>query len=258
MTIKTRVKFYYDYVISDQNFYLNFSEGGAELTAILDPGSYSFTELGNHVASKLSEFGSQEYTVTFDRTLRKYTISAPSNFELLALTGSNVGLGAWSTIGFSAVDLTGSNTYKSDLSAGKEYLPQFLPQNYISFNHWKEFAEAKINESASGSVEVYSLGTRQFMQMDIQFSTDIDQGKNSPIETNLTGIADLVSFMDYAITKGDVEFMEDRDNPAVFDTIILESTPRNNKGVGFSLKEKYGQGLPGYFDTGTLKFRKKV
>jgi hypothetical protein len=36
---------------------------------------------------------------------------------------------------------------------------------------------------------------------------------------------------------------------------MLESTPEDAKGLKYKLKELYGQGLPGYFETGVLKFR---
>ena len=66
----------------------------------------------------------------------------------------------------------------------------------------------------------------------------------------------MISFLDYAITKGDIEYMEDRDLPDNFISVILESTSKNKNGVGYQLKEN--KQVPGYFDTGILKFRKKV
>tara|TARA_R110000764_G_scaffold71815_1_gene147720 strand:- start:485 stop:1255 length:771 start_codon:yes stop_codon:yes gene_type:complete len=256
MTIETRVKFYYDYVIDSSNQYLNFSEGAAEITAVLAPGRYSFTTLAGEVAQKLSISGNQDYTVATDRINRKYTISAVGDFEILASSGSNFGLSAWSRLGFDDTDLVGTNAYEAQSASGSEYIPQFIPQNFIRFEHWKEFAEAKINESSSGVVELYSIGTRQFMQMDLKYSTDIRRVKSSPIEDRENGISDLISFLDYAITKGDIEYMEDRDLPDNFISVILESTSKNKNGVGYQLKEN--KQVPGYFDTGILKFRKKV
>ena len=86
----------------------------------------------------------------------------------------------------------------------------------------------------------------------------MEQRKFGPIENNPNGVRDLRQFLSYAITKGSIEVMFDRDDPDTFFTIILESTPISRTGTGFKLRPKYGQNLPDYYETGILKFRKKA
>jgi len=42
---------------------------------------------------------------------------------------------------------------------------------------------------------------------------------------------------------------------STFEKVILESTGESKDGVGFKIKEMYDQGLPGYYESGTLVFR---
>jgi len=260
MSITTTPVFYYGFTITVNDIYINFSEdaGATELTATLSAGSYSFTDLASEVALRLNNIGGQEYTVTASRADRTFTISAPGNFQLLFSSGSNSGLSAASVLGFAATDLTGADTYTGS-AAGSEYIPQFPLQNYVALNDYQEIAQANINESASGSVEVYSIGTRKFLEFNLGPITDNPMGKGSLFIQNTNAVSELRSFMEYAITKGDIEFMEDKDNRSVLTaTIILERTPTSGTGTGFKLRELYGRGLVGFFETGTLRFRERT
>lgn len=257
MTIQTKSAFIFDFVIDAESSLLNFDEGSIELTAELNPGSYTMTELADEISRALNIIGTQEYSVSLDRSTRKYTISAASNFTLLSSTGSNVGFGAWEVMGFStASDKTGSNSYESDNSAGQLFRPQFHLQSYISFDDWQGFASSNINESASGVTEIYSLGSRKFSEFNISYQNNgIAGSKGSSIDYDANGVDNLRNFMEFAITKGPMEFIPDRDNFAIFDKIILERTPANSKGTEFKLKELVNRNLVGYFETGVLKFR---
>lgn len=255
--ITTTPVFYYNYKITAENYFLNFDDGDGELAAELRQGNYSATELGVEIARAMSEYGSQDYTVTFDRDTRKYTISAVGSFNLLAFSGANIGLGCFSTIGFAATDLTASTSYESDTSAGSEFIPQFPLQDFIGFDDWQEFAEANINESASGLVEVYSIGSRSFMEFNITLATDYPQGRNGIIRNDANGVSKLRTFMQYCITKGNLEFMPDSSDRSTYSTVLLEKTPTSSTGTGYQLKELYGKGLSGYYETGKLKWRLK-
>lgn len=256
MSILTTPIFYYDFVVTVNDIYLNFDEGSIELTAIIDAGSYSFTDLGNQIALKMNNVGSQVYTVVANRADRTYTISADSNFSLLFATGSNAGLSVGSVIGFST-DQTGSNSYTGSL-AGKEYVPQFLLQDYVGLDDFQEFAEAKVNESASGVVEVFSIGQRKFLEFSIGPITDKPMRNGGLFIQNTNAVSELRNFLEYLITKGPIEFMENRDsNRDSFRTLILESTPTSSTGTGFKLRELYSRGLLGFFETGRLKFRER-
>lgn len=255
--ITTTPVFYYNYKITAENYYINFDDGSGEIAGQLTQGNYSATELGVELARAMTEYGGQDYTVTFDRDTRKYTISAIGAFDLLITTGSNIGLGVFSTIGFNGADLTGLTSYESDIAAGSEFIPQFKPQDFVGFDDWQEFAEANINESASGLIEVYSIGSRSFMEFNLTLATDIDQGRNGIITTDANGVAKLRAFMQYCITKGNLEFMPDETDRNTYYTILLEKTPTSSTGTGYQLKELYGRGLAGYFETGKLKWRLK-
>jgi hypothetical protein len=254
--IKTTPVFYFDYRITAESFYLNFIDDILEIAAELRPGNYSAENLAIEISRAMSDFGNQDYSCTFDRDTREFTISALNPFDLLILSGANAGLSAFPTLGFVGADLTGLSTYTGQ-TTGKEFIPQFPPQDFIGFDDFKEFAEAKINESASGEVEVYSIGQRSFMEFNLTLATDLDQGRNGIIRTDSNGVFKLREFLAYCITKGDLEFMPDKNDRSTYQTIILESTPSSSSGTGYRLEELYGRGLPEYFETGKLKWRLK-
>ncbi len=259
MTINTKSSFIFDFVIDSESTYLNFDEGSIELTAQLEPDSYSMQGMANEVARALNNTGALTYTCTVDRTTRVFTISADGVFNLLCNTGSNVGLSGWEIFGFStAADRTGLTTYDGDNPGGKIFTPQFLLQDYISFNDWQGFASSSVNESASGVTEVYSLGSRQFAQFNITLQNNGLGGVAGQIlEYDANGVGNLRDFMQFAITKGPIEMMEDRDLVSVYDTMILESTSKSKNGTEFQLKELYNRNLTGWFESGKLKFRKQ-
>jgi hypothetical protein len=68
-------------------------------------------------------------------------------------------------------------------------------------------------------------------------------------------VSDARTFLAYAVTKADLEFIPDVSSASVFTKCILESTDADSNGLGFKLKEMYSQGLVGYYETGLLKFR---
>lgn len=239
--------------VTKSNFYLNFNEGAGELTAELNVSSYTMSTIGVEISRAMNEVGTQEYTVTFDRDTRKLTISAASNFDLLIFSGSNIGLGVFTLIGFTGADQTGTNSYEGD-AIGSTYTTQFLPQDFKSFDHNKKGISPSINESASGEVEIITFGDNKFMEFNIKYITDKARTKGSAIENNPTGIQDTIDFLEFATGKSKMEFMQDRDNPASFDLVLLERTAKDKMGVGYELKED--KKLIGYFETGKLQFRK--
>ena len=255
MTITTRSQFYYSDPVAVENRFLDFSEGGPEINGEVDVGSRSPSNLLSAVSRALNSAGALVYSVTFNRVTNRAVISAPTNFELLVTTGTNSGQSVFGLLGFT-VDKTGSNSYESDVDFITIYRPQFLLQKYISPDRWQENVKATISEAANGVVETFSFGERSFYEFDIMFITDIAQGANSPIETNATGVADAIDFLKFCATKSDLEFMPNRDTPAVFDTVLFESGAGNSKGTGFKLGAMRGGELPYYYETKTMKFRK--
>lgn len=257
MSIETYSLFYYlDDDITTANQNIDFNEGGGELTAVLTPGTYTHTELATVIKTALDSAGGQTYTVAFNRTTRTYTISASSNFSLLVSSGTHIGTGPFTLMGFTGADLSGTNTYTSNVGAGSEYEPQFKLQGFVDADDNQEKIDASVNESSTGDIEVVSFGTRSIHEMNIRFATNKDVSKSGYIKNNATGVADLRSFMQKAITKAPFEFMPDIATKSSFDKVILESTPESGKGVGYKLKELSLNGGPtGFFETGTLRMR---
>jgi hypothetical protein len=95
------------------------------------------------------------------------------------------------------------------------------------------------------------------MEFNLTLATDLDQGRNGIIRTDSSGVFKLREFLAYCITKGDLEYMPDKNDRSTYQTIILESTPSSSSGTGYRLEELYGRGLPEYFETGKLKWRLK-
>lgn len=252
MSIFTKPVFYYGFTVTTNDIYINFDEGLGELTALVSAGRYSFEGLTQAVASALNSIGGQEYTVVTNRDTRRYTISAPSNFDLLFGTGSNSGLSIRDVMGYSQTDKTGSNSYTSENTAGSEFIPQFPLQNFVAPEDFTEFASANVNESGSGLVETYSIGTRSFFEFNMRPITN-NRLRNY---NNQSAIEQAREFLNYCITKGELEIMRDGDSKNSFETILLERSATSSTGTGLKLNELYGNGLTGFFESGLLRFRK--
>lgn len=248
--------FFYTNAVTLDNNFLSFAEGGPEKKAELDVGARSPTDLLTEVSRAMNVIGTQVYTVTFNRITNRVTISAPSNFSLLVFSGTTSTISVFGLLGFTGADRTGANTYTGDSDFVSIYRPQFFLQSYVPFDKYREAIQASVNESANGVLEILSFGERQFMEFILDYITDIDQGSENIIETNLTGVNDCLDFMNFLILRSPFEFVPDRDLQNTYIKIQLEKTSTNQDGVGFKLNEKIGDGLAGYFDSGKLTFRK--
>jgi hypothetical protein len=257
MTIRTRSVFYFVEEITEENFSLNFIEPNAdnvELNAKLGIGSYTMSDLAIEVENKLNQTGQVTYNVTFDRDTRIMTIAGDDLFNILASSGSNIGITAWATIGFTT-DQTGLSSYNGDSAFGSEYLPQYFLQDYIDKNDNLDNIQSSINESASGDVEVVTFGDLRFYEFNIRWITDTLPKSGSWLEYRENAVQKARDFLTFCIRKQDLEFMPDRDTRGTFDKVILESTRASRNGTGFLLRELTGQGLDEYYETGRLRFR---
>lgn len=256
MSLRTFSKFYYGHTVDETNNKINFKEGGgAELTATLNIGSYSLTDYCAEIKRALDVAGALTYTVTVSRTTRIITVATTSTISLLTTSGTNASESAFSMMGFSGADKTGSSSYAGSGASGSVYSPQFILQDHISSDNWQQSVDAVVNKSASAQIEVVRFGIESFIQFSIKFATNINQPSAGPITSNTSGVSQLVTFMQYLITKAPIEYMENSSNPSTYETIILESTPDSQSGTGYKLKEMYDKGLPGYFETPILKMR---
>lgn len=255
MSLTTHSKWYYGHEITTLNRKIPFNEGASELNATLTVGSYTLTEFATEVGRAMTAAGGQTYTASLNRTTRIITISATSNFQLLTTSGTTIGADCYSLIGFSGANKTGTNTYTGSVASGSEYSTQFICQDYVSNEDFQGAADAVVNRSASGKVEVVKFGSEEFIELSLKYVTSLTMPSGAPIRNSTTGHADLRSFMQYLITKNRCEFMPDEDTPSTFESVILEKTPEGDKGTAYKLKEMYGKGLPGFYETGVLKFR---
>ncbi len=252
MSLLTHSKFYFGYLVDTDNYNISFNEGGPELVAVMQLGAYTATEYAVEVARAMTEAGGQDYACAFSRTTRAMTISAAGNFQL-NVSSSTYGSLAFDDMGFTGSDRTGDNDYTGS-ATGTEYATQFILQSYVSSEDNSRSVDATINRSASGRVEVFSFGQESFVEMNIKYLTD-RQTDGNRIRYNAAGVAAIRALMNHLVLKYPVEFMANEAAPATFEKLILESTQEDSKGIGFKLREMYGEGLPFYFETGVLKMR---
>lgn len=256
MAIETRSAFYFGHNVTASNNRISFDEGSGELNATIEIGAVTLTTFASRVAAAMTSAGTQTYSASVDRSTREITISASSNFSLLVSSGSTTGTSAYSLIGFTGADRSGSNSYTGNNGSGQQYRPQFWLMDYVPKENLSRRIDTARNQSSSGKVEVISFGRIEFVKMNITYITNISQGANSDvIETNLTGVADANTFMRYITEIRPIEFMPDRDAPNTKSDLLLEKTPSSGQGTDYELKELLGRGLAGYYETGELEFR---
>lgn len=255
MSLKTHSKFYYGFEITADTQNLDFNEGAAELTATLEIGGYTFTGFVNELSRAINAAGGQTYVVAGNRSTRKITISAAGNFALLVATGSHLGTSVFSIAGFTGADVSGADTYTGNVATGSVYSTQFIIQSHVPSAHQTGPAYGTVNKSASGKRETVTFGTEKFIDGNLMFINDYAQSTGGPIRNNQSGVANALAFLAFAIGGSPFEFMPNEDAPGTFEGVVLEATPEDKNGLRFKLKEMYDRGLPGYYETGLLKFR---
>lgn len=258
MGIKTYSAFVYGHTVTDDNKYINFSEGSGELSAEIEIGSYTLDAYRDAVGLALNGAGSLDYTVTVDRATRKLTVSASANFDLLIASGFQLSISAFPLMGFTGADLTGQASYQGDISSGRYFEPQLFLQSFVDFKDNVKTLDASVNQSASGAVEVVSYGTVKFMECNITLQTNIPQGKGSVLKSDVAGYDNLRSFLSYCITKAPIEFIPDVNAPSIYTDCLLESTRESKDGVDFTVKELYSRGFSEYYESGLITFRELI
>lgn len=253
MSILTKSAFYYGHTVTTENNAIDFNEGGSELNATLNIGNYSLTEYAAEIKRALDAAGALTYTVTFNRTTRIITISAGSNFALLTTSGTRAGTSAFSMAGFSGADKTGANSYAGSAGSGSEFLPMSRLDDYIPSSLWKGKQDGVVNRAASGRIQAVYFGDVKFFQMNIVNQANDGTTRSGIITANASGLDQLVAFMDYAITKGKMEFMPDVSSRSTFYKIVLESTRQDKNGLEYQLK-KIAK-AHGYYETDAMVMR---
>jgi len=258
--IDTYSAFYYGYTITAQPYsgYLNIDEGAGEITVSVPVGSYTLQTLAEAIRSALLSQATLEYEVTVDRLTRKLTISAPSAFDLLTSSGSNVGTSIWSLIGFSTdADKTGALSYTSDSASGDAYFPQFPLQSYVSDEDLQSYNQSTKNVASDGTtVEVINFGTARFIEMDIKFITSrTDVADGVLIKKNSRGLEDARRFLQDLTQLNEFEFMPDRSSPGTYKRCIVERMPEFESGTGYRLRELFNENLRDIYETGIIRLR---
>lgn len=252
--LSTNSKFYYGWQITTANRNLDFNDG-ANKTAVLKVGYYTSQSLALEIKKKMDALSSLDFTVTFNRITRRFTISSTANFSLLFSSGSNSGTSPALVLGYTNTDKTAASSYLAESVSGYEYKTQFPIQSYKDPSTNRKAIDGVVNESASGISEVIKYGNKRFMEAELLFVTNIIQADGSVIRTNYQGREDALQFLEWCTERGQVEFMKDENKPSEFNIFELESTPTDSKGLDFDLIEMYDRSLPYYYRIGPLKFR---
>lgn len=250
--------FYFGHTITQDNQNIPFIEDGdaQNRVAVLNVGAYSLSDFVLEINRALNATGSQEYLVGLDRDTRIISISATDKtFDLQVADPEYTEISTYSLMGYTT-DKTGLMSYIGDEASGESFQPQFILQKYIDFQDDQSSNQVTVNESASGVVEVVKYGNINIMSCNITLQTNIPQSENAPILNDLNGEDNLRSFMQYIVTKAPIEFIRDSEDANSFDECFLESTAKDKSGTGFVLKELYARKLIGYWESGTIKFRK--
>jgi hypothetical protein len=255
MQLSKHSKFYFGWQVTTNNRFIDFNDGSGVKLATLKVGYYSSSDLAIEIAKQMNATSLVDFTATFDRSTRKFTISAATNFLLLFLTGANSGSSAFELLGYTQTDKSGTNSYLAENSSGLEYVTQFYLQGYKDTSTNRKAIEGVINKSSSGDIEVIKFGNERFMSCEILFITNEIQNTASIIRTNQSGVEDYIRFIEWCTEKAPVEFMIDENDEDTFQELILESTEQDSKGLDYDLVEEYERGLPDYFKSGRLTFR---
>ena len=256
--LSTHSKFYYNYEVDSSAYNLAFKEGaGPELIAELQIGSYTLTDFIDEVERAFNDTdgAALTYTVTVNRTTRIITVAATGTFSLLVATGSTLGTEAYTTMGFTGADRTAAATYNGNLGAGNSYSTQFKLQSYVPIESLQGASDGVVNKSATGVVEVVKFGTEELIKCNLRYVTSRALS-GDVIRNNPTGYEDLITLMQFFTTKAPFEFMPDENDSSTFIKCILESTQFDKNGLKYEIKELYDRNLPGFYETGTLTFRK--
>lgn len=244
--------FNYGHDVTLNNRFLNFSEGGSQITAEIPVGSYTLGEMPALVASSMNLVGGQEYSVVLNRADRTLEISASGNFELLIATGSNAPQSIFPLLGFTGSDLVGANSYLGSAS-GSQYITQTPLKNFSNFDKNKQKIDSVVRQTPDNVIEAISYGTAERMKCEFPLITNVTpQGF---IRESATGIEEAQAFLDYAIEKKPLEFLEDY-REIDFTPCILDKTSTDSKGTGYEMRELIARRLPFYFEVKRLTFLK--
>ncbi len=256
MAVNTHSLIYYGLEVTELNRYIDVTNGTTTKVAKLSLGGYTPNELLTELSLQLNKAYPSEYNFTFDRTTKLFNFKSSVPLTIKFNTGVNSTQSVASLLGFTnASDIVFNSTgINSSISSVKEYRTQFYVQSYLDPKHNKKAVDGQINKSASGKVEVVKFGNERFMECEFKFITDIIQIEGSVVR-NTANVQGFIDLMEWLTEKRNIEFMLDESKPNEYKTYMLESTPKDQKGLDYELDEMYDQELALYYKSGVLKFK---
>ena len=118
-------------------------------------------------------------------------------------------------------------------------------------------AEFELLVTTGANVGISVWGLIGFsLEKNIKWITNRVRSKDSFIGSNPNALEEVRAFLDFGITKQNMEFMENIADRNTFDIVLLESTRKSRNGTGYQLMEMMKSNLDEYYETQTLKFRK--
>lgn len=252
--LKTQSKIFYGWKITTTNRFIDFNDGAVKSVS-LKLGTYTSSGLALEIASKMNAASAIDFTVTFNRSTRTFTILGTSTFSLLFGTGVNSSQSPASLLGYTATNKTGFSSYTSEGVSGSQYVTQFVLQSYKDISTNRKSPDSVVNKSSNGTIEVIKFADERFMEFEALFITNLPQEVGSSIRQNVTGLDDFITLLEWMTEKAPIEFMKDENNVSDFNSFILESTESDQNGLNFDLIEMYDRGLPYYWRSGKLTFR---
>lgn len=104
------------YEITDENNFIDFDEGGSELTAELTIGIYAAADLASEIQTQMRAVGSSDLTCSYSEVDHKISIGkGAGTLNLLIKSGSNKDIAPWKLIGYKpSADKSGSLSYEAE------------------------------------------------------------------------------------------------------------------------------------------------
>lgn len=210
------------FVIGATNKYIDFDEGGAELTATITPATYTGQSLVTEIKTRMDAAGALTYTVTYVESTGKFTIAASGNFTLRWQSGTNTANTAGVPLGFNvAANDTGTDTYTGDYIS--IHTSEFIDNDAGSALEYDTVAIIGHNLTATAVIKIYGAD-------DDAFTTNV-------VSDTLTYNANnIYEFLAAARTKRYRRiYIDDTDNPSCYvqiGVIVLGKyfTPNRNFG----------------------------
>jgi len=102
--------------ITSSNQWIDFDEGGGELSAQIPVEEYDADTLATAIETAMEGVGGYSYTITYQESINKFTIASPSgNFDLLWQSGTHSASSVGDTLGFdTSANDTGISSYTAN------------------------------------------------------------------------------------------------------------------------------------------------